>query len=322
MDMPYLFRLGERIQRGLQTRPAEFRERHVQFLLSRQLPSGGFSGRDVDFDNQPLFEDGVQADLYYTSFAIRGLVALSGLNRQTAERVAAWLSIDIGRSQSVIDILSWLSSVLAVQGTTGIDLLANAPAHWPDLLAATLERFRRADGGYAKSLAGSCGSTYHSFLVALCYELIGKPLPQATQLLDFVRQRQRDDGGFVEMEAMTRSGTNPTAAAIALLTMFDALDERCRQATAGFLELVTGDDGGFQANTRIPFSDTLSTFTAVLTCLDLGCPELLNLRRLLRFLQELELPTGGFLAAGWDRASDVEYTYYALGTYGVLATLT
>lgn len=322
MDMPYLFRLGERIQRGLQQRPADFRERHARFLLSRELPSGGFSGRDVDFDNQPLFEDGVQADLYYTSFAIRGLVGLGQFDRDTAARVAAWLTIDIGRSQSVIDILSWLSSVVAVQAASGIDLLAHAPSHWPDLLAATLERFRRADGGYAKSLAGSCGSTYHSFLVALCYELIGKPLPNVGQLLDFVRQRQRNDGGFVEMEAMTRSGTNPTAAAIALLSMFDALDERCRQDTTGFLELVTGDDGGFQANTRIPFSDTLSTFTGVLTSLDLGCPEVLNLRRLQRFLQELDLPTGGFLAAGWDRASDVEYTYYALGTYGLLATLT
>jgi geranylgeranyl transferase type-2 subunit beta len=319
MTTPYLLRLGERLQRGLQRLPDEFRDRHRRFLLSRQLPDGGFSGRDVDLNGQPLFEDGVQADLYYTSFAVRALAALGEFDPATAERVAVWLKTHAGRSSSVIDVVSWLYSALAVQSASGIDLFADAPADWPDRLTAQLERFRTPDGGYAKTAAGAAGSTYHSFLVALSYELIGRPLRQPERLVEFVRHRQRDDGGFVEMPAMTRSGTNPTAAAVGLLSMLDALEPHVRDRTAGFLELVRGDDGGFQANTRIPFSDTLSTFTGVLTCLDLGHPDIVNTRRLRNYLQELECPDGGFLAAGWDHIADVEYTFYGVGTYGCLA---
>lgn len=320
MQTPYLFRLGSRIQAGLQQLPEDFRERHRRFFLSRQLPNGGFSGRDVDLNGQPLFEDGVQADLYYTSFAIRGLTSLGDIDPATARTVGEWTKSNAGRLTSVIDVVSWLYSALAVQGASGIDLLADAPADWPERLAALLEGLRVADGGYAKTPAGSAGSTYHSFLVALCYELIGRPIPETDRLIDFVRQRQREDGGFVEIGQMRRSGTNPTAAAVALLKMFDALDATARERTLDFLWNVRGDDGGMQANTQIPFSDTLSTFTGYLTCLDLGCPEILPAAKLKRFCQQLELKEGGFLAAGWDHVADVEYTFYALGTLGLLHT--
>ncbi|OYW22744.1 MAG: geranyl transferase [Planctomycetales bacterium 12-60-4] len=318
MTIPYLFRLGARIQRGLEQLPDDFCERHQRFFLSRQLPQGGFSGRDVDLEGAPLFEDGVQADLYYTSFAVRGLAALGAFDAETAARVAQWLRPAAGRSGSVIDVVSWLYSALVVQTACGIDLLADAAPDWPDQLARVFESFRTHDGGYAKTSAGTAGSTYHSFLVALCYELIGCTLPDADRLVQFVLERQRDDGGFVEVGQMRRSGTNPTAAAIALLTMFEALDQTTRERTISFLNEVRGDDGGFQANTRVPFSDTLSTFTGYLTCLDLGCANILSEAKLQRFLRELDLSEGGFLAAGWDRVADVEYTFYALGTLGLL----
>ncbi len=318
MTLPYLLQLGERIQSGLQRFPEEFRTRHRQFFLSRQLPEGGFSGRDVDLNGDPLFEDGVQADLYYTSFAVRGLAALGALDTATATRVAQWLIPHTGRVNSVIDIVSWLYSALAIQSAGAQDVLSTAVADWPQKIAAHLEIFRRTDGGYAKSTTGAVGSTYHSFLVALCYELIGEPLPQPEQLVAFVQQRQRDDGGFVEMPAMRRSGTNPTAAALGLLKICGALTPDIVNGLSSFLQEVTGDEGGFQANTRIPFSDTLSTFTGLVTCLDIGRPELIRGKRMRRFLNELELNTGGFLAAGWDQVADVEYTFYALGTLGLL----
>jgi len=185
-------------------------------------------------------------------------------------------------------------------------------------VAVLLESLRQPDGGYAKTPAGGASSTYHSFLIVLCYELMGREVPNRAGLIEFVRQRQRDDGGFVEVAAMKHSGTNPTAAAIALLSMSDALEPAICEATAAFLTEVRGDDGGFQANTRIPFSDVLSTFTGYLTSLEISEPGLLPRPALQRFLSELELPTGGFLAAGWDRVADVEYSFYALGTLGLL----
>lgn len=272
MTMPYLLRRGERLQRGLKVLSVERRGRHRQFLLSRQLPDGGFYGREVDLNGQPLFEDGVQSELYYTSFAVRALAAIGEFDPATAELVAAWLKARAGRSSSVIDVVSWLYSAMAVQLASGIDLLADAPADWPDRVAAQLERFRTSDGGYAKTMVGAAGSTYHSFLVALSYEMIGRPVPNPEPLIEFVRSRQRDDRGF-------------------------------------------------QANTRVPFSDTLSTFTGVITCLDLGRPEIVDPRRLLRFLDELECPSGGFLAAGWDHIADVEYTFYGIGACQCLAEI-
>lgn len=320
MTMPYLLRLGVRIQEGLAQYPAEFRERHRQFFLSRQLPDGGFSGRNVDLNGEPLFEDGVQADLYYTSFAVRGLASLGGFDPETAQRVAQWLKPNAGRSTSVIDVVSWLYTAFVVQGACGVDPLAEAPPDWPDRLATVFETFRSGDGGYAKTPSGAAGSTYHSFLVALCYELIGRQLPDAGRLVEFICERQRDDGGFVEVSQMRNSGTNPTAAAIALLNMFDSLDSSTREATIRFFHEVRGDDGGFQANTRVPFSDTLSTFTGYLTCLDLGADDILPTKKLRRFLQEAELPSGGFLAAAWDRVADVEYSFYGAATLGLIAS--
>ncbi len=318
MPAPYLLQLGERIQRGLRQLPDEFRRRHQAFILSRQLPDGGFSGRDVDLNGEPLFEDGVQADLYYTSFALRGLASLGEIDPVAAIKTGNWLKRNAGRTTSVIDIVSWLYSAIVIQSATGTDLLVDVAPDWSERLAVLLESFRVTDGGYAKTTSGASGSTYHSFLVALCYELIGRKVPKAERLVAFVQQRQRDDGGFVEVGPMRRSGTNPTAAAVAMLKMFGALDDDTRGHVADFLGEVRGDDGGFQANTRVPFSDTLSTFTGYLTGLDLGAAEILPAGKLKRFLQQLELKEGGFLAAGWDHVADVEYTFYALGTLGLL----
>src|SRR5262249_34513913 len=149
------------------------------------------------------------SDLYYTGFAVRSLAVLGGLSEEDCRRVAGYLRT-AGRSQvSVIDLVSWLYCALIVQGRAGIDVLSSVAADWPDRLAEILESFRTKDGGYAKTHEGAAGSTYHSFLVTLCYELIGRPLPHAARLVQFVFDRQREDGGFVEIAPMKRSGTNP-----------------------------------------------------------------------------------------------------------------
>jgi len=191
--------------------------------------------------------------------------------------------------------------------------VAASRCDWPQRLAATLEEFRTKDGGYAKTRDGAVGSTYHTFLVALCLELVGQPLHEPGQVVEFLLGRRRDDGGFVEIAPMKQSGTNPTAAAVALLTMQNAVTEDVRSSVAEFLKGVRGDDGGFQANERIPFSDSLSTFTGYLTCLDLGLTDILTPKQIRRFLAELELKYGGYRAAIWDNAADVEYTFYGLG---------
>jgi geranylgeranyl transferase type-2 subunit beta len=303
---PYLLRLGARLSQGLASLPETARARHRAFVLSRQNSDGGFSGREGG------------SDLYYTGFAVRALAVLQELHDDDCQRIAGFLQASGQAKVTVIDLVSWLYSALVVQGVGGIDVLSAVDANWPDRLAEILESFRTKDGGYAKTHEGAAGSTYHSFLVTICYELIGRPMPQVGRLLQFVFDRQRDDGGFVEIGPMKRSGTNPTAAAAAILNMHGALDDELRNDVAAFLRDVYSSEGGFQANTRIPCADGLSTFTALLTSQDLRLDGLFDPVRAIEFVRGLELPEGGFRGALWDQAADVEYTFYALGTLGLL----
>jgi geranylgeranyl transferase type-2 subunit beta len=303
---PYLLRLGQRLTAGLSHLAPERRARMRAFLLGCQNADGGFSGREAG------------SDLYYTGFAVRSLAVLGVLTAEHCDRVARYLR-GAARSQvTVIDLVSWLYCALIVQSGGGGDVLAEFDASWPDRLATLFESFRTRDGGYAKTHEGSAGSTYHAFLVALCYELIGRPLPQPERLVQFVFDRQRDDGGFVEIQPMKRGGTNPTAAAVALLTMLGALDDAVREDVGGFLHDVKSSEGGFQANTRIPFADGLSTFTGLLTAQDLGLAGLFERDAIEAFINGLEHVDGGFRGASWDGATDVEYTFYGLGTLGLL----
>jgi geranylgeranyl transferase type-2 subunit beta len=306
MSAPYLLRLADRLARGLQRLEPERRERHRRFLLSKQTADGGFADREGG------------SDLYYTGFAVRGLAILGEIPADVCERLGKYLAQNSRRSLTVIDLVSWLYSSLVVQSASGIDVLSDALPDWPTRLAGILESFRTADGGYAKTHEGAAGSTYHSFLVALCYELIGQPLPEKNRLVQFIYDRQGDDGGFVEIRQMKRSGTNPTAAAVALLRMCDALDDEIRADVCEFLREVRSGEGGFQANTRIPFADGLSTFTGLLTAQDLGATDLIAPAQIERFVGSLEQPGGGFLGAAWDQQADVEYSFYGLGGLGLL----
>jgi len=303
---PYLMELAQRLAEGLQHLAPERRERHRQFLHSRQMPDGGFAGR----------EEG--SDLYYTGFALRGLAILGGLEEAEAARVATYLRKQIRRSLTVIDLLSWLYSALVVQAACGEDVLQDFSENWSDQLAGMLEAFRAQDGGYRKTEEGSASSMYHSFLVVLCYELIGQSVPHPKRLIQFVFDRQRDDGGFVEIAPMKRSGTNPTAAAAAILRILGALDDSARNDVREFLLEARSPEGGFLANSRIPFGDSLSTFTGLLTAQDLGLEGLLDPRQAASFVESLEFPSGGFRGATWDEVADVEYSFYGLGVLGLL----
>ncbi len=308
--MSYLFNLADRLARGLEALAEDRKERHRAFLRSMRMPDGGFRGREGD------------SDLYYTGFAVRGLAVLGGLSDEDAERTASFLREHDPRCLHVIDLLSWLYSALVVQATNGTDLLEHLPPDWTDEASRKFEALRRPDGGYAKSEEGSLGSTYHSFLVSLVYEMLGREIPQPNRLIQFLYDQQRDDGGFVEIAPMKRSGTNPSAAASALLRTLDALDVELRGDVGAFLATVWTNEGGFAANTRIPFADGLSTFTALLTATDLRQAKSLRPAVIEHFITtELEFPTGGFRGAAWDDQADVEYTFYGLGVLGLVGSL-
>ena len=311
VDEPYLPRLTARLAEGVSRLPDEVRARHAAYLQRAQNPDGGFSGREGG------------SDLYYTGFALRGLAVLDALTPAIGERAASYLRGSLTRQASVVDFFSLLYACLLVQAAGGPDVLGDSPSDWPDRVAATLESFRTSDGGYTKSVGGVSGSTYHTFLVALCYQLLGRPVPRLTEVVRFVASRRREDGGYVEIAPMRRGGTNPTAAAVGLLQMASvevpgALDE-ARDGVIEFLFEMASPEGGLRANGRAPLADLLSTFTAAWTLEQLGGLRRLDGEQVRRFAESLERPEGGFHGGLWDEGCDVEYTFYGLGIMALLA---
>jgi geranylgeranyl transferase type-2 subunit beta len=306
---PYLFRLTARLTEGLSRLPADFRQRHSNYLAACQNPDGGFSGREGG------------SDLYYTGFGLRGLAVLDALAPDIAQRAAGFLRPWLHQKASVIDFFSLLYSCALVQLAGGPDVLAGSPADWPERVAATLETFRTADGGYGKSVGDRAGSTYHTFLVVLAYQMLGRDLPAVDGLRAFIDSRRRGDGGFCEIAAMKRSGTNPTAAAIGVLQILEDNSEEDRaenRIVSSFLAGMASPEGGLRANARAPLADLLSTFTGTWTLFQLDALKQLDLPAVHSFVQSLELPPGGFRAGLWDDRTDVEYTFYGLGVLGLI----
>ncbi len=304
--LSYLENLTVRLAVGVSRLPEAMRERQAAYLLAAQRGDGGFAGREG------------ASDLYYTSFALRSLALLGQLDGEPAARAAAYLKTRLSGQTPIVDFVSLLYGAALLQSSAGIDVFAEAPSGWRDNVAAMFESFRRADGGYAKTDEGQSSSTYHTFLVVLAQQLIERPPADPERLAAFVRSRQREDGGFVEIGPMRKSGTNPTAAAAGLLRILNAFDEETRQATCDFLVDMQSDEGGFTANTRIPLADVLSTFTALLTLTDLGALAEIDIAAASRYVRSMERAAGGFRGGEWDEGVDVEYTFYGLGALALL----
>jgi geranylgeranyl transferase type-2 subunit beta len=304
-----LLRLTNRLAEGLVRQPADFRKCHTAYLAACQNPDGGFPGREGG------------SDLYYTGFALRGLAVLDALTPEIANQAADFLRLRLTQKASVVDFFSLLYSCALVQLGGGPDVLAASPSDWPDRVAATLETFRTPDGGYGKSVGDRAASTYHSFLVLLCYQLLGRDLPDTERLKAFVESRRREDGGFVEIASMRRGGTNPTAAAVGILQILAATPEQFHAEAQSVIPFLTGmasPEGGLRANARAPFADLLSTFTGVWTLEQLNALDRLDVNSLRSYVQALELPSGGFRAGLWDNRADVEYTFYGLGVVALV----
>jgi geranylgeranyl transferase type-2 subunit beta len=296
-----------RLTMGAVTLPPEIRKRHIDYLLGQQKPDGGFGGREGG------------SDPYYTGFALRGLMMLGALDDQVAGRCAEFLTSRFQGRESIVDLISLVFGAAVLEVGAEIDVLSSAPPNWPEQLSELLETYRRDDGGYAKSPEGRAGSTYQTFLTLLCYELIGIPLPRRDEALQFLLDREHEEGGFLEIRVGKRAGVNPTAAAIGGLKVLDHLTPEIRQRTIDFMVDQQSDEGGFTANTRIPLADLLSTCTGMITLADLNAGDQVNRPAARRFVMSMERPTGGFAGFAFDPAEDVEYTFYGVSALALLS---
>ena len=297
-----------RLTIGAAQLPEEVRRVHADYVLSRQRDDGGWPGREG------------QSDVYYTSFALRSLAILGLLDGDLAQRCAVFLRGRMQGHETIVDLLSLVYSAKLIEAASGLDTFASTRADWSERLAVLLAKLRRGDGGYSKSLEGQVGSTYQTFLVLLCLELIEQPCPDADAAYQFLFSQRQSDGGFLEIRVGKRSGTNPTAAALGALRVLRRLDESVAQAAAEFLADRQSDEGGFQANTRIPLCDLLSTFTACVTLADIDSLPLISVAAVRRYVHSMQQPQGGFRGFEFDPADDVEYAFYGLGTLALLET--
>jgi geranylgeranyl transferase type-2 subunit beta len=303
----YLEQLTVRLADGVGRLPEVTRERHARYVLAAQRGDGGFGGREGG------------SDLYYTGFALRALSILGELHGETAERAAGFLRGRLSGRESIIDFLSLVYGAMLLDSSAGINVFAQAAPDWREAVSGALEALRRPDGGYAKGTEGAASSTYHSFLVLLCRQLIDRPLPQPDRLVDFILSQRADEGGFREIKASKRAGTNPTAAAIAALRILKAVDADVCEDTVAFLAEMQNDEGGLRANTRIPIADLLSTFTGCLTLFDLDAGSQIDRGAVARFVQAMQCEPGGFRGGELDPGHDVEYTFYGVGCLALLA---
>ena len=309
----YLQNLTVRLAQGIGQLPEDTRQKHVNYFLGAQQADGGFAGRMGG------------SDLYYTSFALRGLSILGELYGAPAEKAAAFLKSQLESHQTIVDFFSLFYAANLLKVSARIDIFADADPGWPEHVAAFLAQLRREDGGYSKAPEGHAGSTYHTFLVVLVLELMEKPIPEPEKIVAFLNNQMEPDGGWREIRVSKRAGTNPTAAAAATLNIiaqnFDELgtiDPATKEITLGFLCEMQTEEGGLRANTRIPIADMLSSFTGGLTLSDLDSFQELDVDLYRKFVYSLQLPEGGFQAAAWDEAHDVEYTFYGLGCMSLL----
>lgn len=305
----YLQKLTTRLSEGMARLPRDLRARHAGFIRSFQTGDGGFTGREGG------------SDLYYTGFALRGLAILDELKPELLDRSAGFLRLCLTQSTSIVDFYSLLYSCLLIQSSGGPDVLADSPADWPDRVARALETFHTTDGGYAKAAGSKSGSTYHTFLVGMCYELLGRTFPASAEVIGFVESRRREDGGYVEIAPMKRSGTNPTAAAVGIMQLVksDGFNPNEMSHVAEFLAQMPSMEGGLCANSRIPVADLLSTFTGVWTLEQLGALNRIDMAGAGAYVRSLEQPQGGFRGGIWDECSDIEYTFYGLGMLALCA---
>ncbi|MCX7824057.1 MAG: hypothetical protein N2689_00675 [Verrucomicrobiae bacterium] len=309
----YLDQLDARLAAGLAKVPAEQLAPHREFIVSNQRRDGGFPDRAG------------HPDLYYTGFALRALAGLRALTPAIRDRVCGFIRQQPFPPSSIIDLLSLLYAARLIRSVGGPEVL---PANWRRDVLAAMETHRSPDGGYSKTPGGAVGSTYHTFLAALVCEMAGEKLREPRRFAAFLKSRRRDDGGFVELPVMKRSGTNPTAAAVGLGAMLARQSAtlswlgRASRFAGGAVRCLLAlqdADGGFRANSVAPTADLLSTFTALLTLDGLGALRRADRAAAIRFTRALAMRGGGFRGGAWDDRADVEYTFYGLGSLALLA---
>jgi len=296
--MHYLDLLDEMLAAGLRGLGDGFRRAQLDYVVGCRQPNGGFGGRRGG------------ADLYYTEFGLR-LLALLDAPAETFAQAAPFLAAHASPTE-LTDVFSLLNSrrILAARGVR-VDIDEGA-------CRDEIVSRRVRGGGYGRPTAGGA-TAYATFLAALSLGLLGDEMPQAQRAAAAIGALQQSDGGFAQ-EPGGASQTNSTAAAVGFLFMHDALGPEPTARAVAYLVARQETGSGFASHAGAP-ADLLSTFTVLTTLAFLDGLTHVDLARVARFVKRCAGLAGGFGAHAGDRETDVEYTYYGVGTLALLAGL-
>jgi len=268
----------------------------VDFYRSQMNPDGGFKNRSGN------------SDLYYTVFGIEGLFILRAeLPLQSLQRYLQTFGDGMG-----LDLVH-LGCLARCWAMFPKDLMS------PQLrnsVAARVESYRSADGGYEASSNSPVGTLYGCFIAMGAYQDLDLALPNPQGILNCIESLRATDGGYANQRDVPQGLTPSTAAAVVLLHQLQQpIDEKIGR----WLLSRAHPQGGFFATPAAPIPDLLSTATA-LHALSIANVDITGIReQTLDFIDTLWSSRGGFLGNWEDDVLDCEYTWYGLLALGHLS---
>ncbi len=265
------------------------------FFIRQQNDDGGFKDRAG------------LSDLYYTVFAIDGLVALQA--EFPRERLAAFVS-HFGSGEN-LDFVHLCCLARCLSALKGIDVAASAQG-----VIERLERYRSSDGGYYPNRGAAAGSAYGCFLALGAYQDLGGGPPDPMRIVQCLKLLETDDGAWANERGVQTASTNATAAAVSVLRN---LGMPIHPDVGKWLLNRAHPEGGFVAAPGAPMPDLLSTATALHALGGLQIPFDPIRDRCLDFVDSLWTNEGGFYGHWAEDHLDCEYTFYGLLALGHLS---
>ena len=268
----------------------------AEFFRSQMNPDGGFKDRSGN------------SDLYYTVFGIEGLFILRAeLPLESLEKYLRTFGDGAGLDLVHLGCLARCWAMLP-PNRMSIELR--------QAIAARVESYRSADGGYEASPRSKYGTLYSCFIAMGAYQDLDLPLPNPQRLLNCTESLRANDGGYANQRDVPQGLTPSTAAAVVLLHQ---LQQPIDEKIGHWLLSRVHPQGGFFATPAAPIPDLLSTATA-LHALSIANVDITGIReQTLDFIDTLWSSRGGFLGTWEDDVLDCEYTWYGLLALGHLS---
>lgn len=264
-------------------------------LLRGHGPRGGGADRDG------------RDDLYYTIF---WLACLEALGVKPPDPFATCTFVDSHEDIEHLDLVH-----LGALARCRAALHLQEPAREKAILHR-IESFRSLDGGYDGNSSNPTGNAYAAFVAFGAYQDLGHEIPAPLELVRSLKRLESKDGAWGNFPALPKGSTNPTSAAVTLLSQ---LQMPLNPSVADWLLGQVHPQGGFLAMPLAPIPDLLSTATALhaLACLETPVPAAIK-EACLDFVDSLWSAEGGFHGHWNDDHLDAEYTFYGLLALGHL----